>query len=190
MKFALLMSSGETVALASRLIGVGAQACTVLPENPLPACDFLIFDESVPLTGAKSRTETRRLCGEALSKGKPILAFLSPVAPVTPKCAVVMNELIGFSSAAVVTPAGASDILGLDEDDGDDEKIAREIGDDAFAIRAARLARALCTAHDLTFALVFDGDEERGVLFTGDAYDVITASSAENAVAELFRSAN
>lgn len=189
MKFALLTSNGEAVALASRLIAAGASACTAQTGAPLPASDWLLFDESVPLASPADRAETKRLLGEALSAGHPVFAFLSPAAPASPKCAVVMTELLGYSSAAAVTPFGASQILGLDGDPDADPKIAETLGDDEELCRFAALAKELAETYDLPFTLVFDPDGERGILFAGDAYDTVTAESIEGAIAELFRSA-
>lgn len=189
MKLALLASNGETVALASRLIGAGASACTARLGEPLPACDWLLFDESAPLASHLDRNATKLLLGEALANGKPLFAFLSPNAPATPKCAVVMTELLGYSSAAAATPSGTADILGIDADPSDDDGItAFSAGDDSLA-RMAALSRELSRCYDLTFSLIFDPDEDRGVLFAGNAYDIITATSIESAIAELFRSA-
>lgn len=189
MKLALLASNGETVALASRLISGGASACTAEIGKPLPTCDFLLFDESVPLSSSESRTAVKHLMGEALAAGKPLFAFLSPNAPVTPRCAVVMTELFGFSSAAALTPNGASDILGFDGNENGDSRILETFADDAFSVRAAALARETAEAFELTFALVFDPDEGRGVLFTGDAYSVVAAETIEGAIASLFATA-
>ncbi|MBR2906572.1 MAG: hypothetical protein IKC26_00830 [Clostridia bacterium] len=187
MKLALLASNGETVALASRLISGGASACTAEAGKPLPACDWLLFDESTPLSSTEARTATRHLLGEALAAGKPLFAFLSPNAPVTPKCAIVMTELLGFSSAAAVTPSGASDILGLDGNADSDPRISETFGDDVCLTHAAALAKELSDTFDLTFSLVFDPDESRGVLFAGDAYNTTVAESIEGAIASLFR---
>lgn len=189
MKLALLASNGETVALASRLISGGTSACTAEVGKPLPVCDWLLFDESAPLSSSDARLAVKRLIGEALAGGKPLFAFLSPNAPVTPKCAVVMTELIGFSSATAVTPSGAIDVLGLDGNEENDPRILEAFTDDELLSRAAALARELCETFELTFALVFDPDASRGVLFTGDAYNTIVAESIEGAIASLFRSA-
>lgn len=188
MKSALLMSNGETVALASRLIAAGVSVCTAQAKNPLPACDALFFDESIPLLSPEGRMNTKRLIGEALASRKPVIAILSPAAPVTPKCGVVMSELLSYSSAAVTTPNGAEEILGLDRET--DQEIDSKFEDNPSLARSAALAKALMEAHDLSFALVFDPDEGHGVLFAGDAYDMITAQSFENAVSELFYSAS
>lgn len=187
MKLALLASNGETVALASRLIAAGATACTARTGEALPSCDWLLFDESVPLSSPSERSAVKHLLGEVLSSGKPVFAFLSPNAPATPKCAVVMTELIGFSSGAAVTPSGASDILGIDCEPLTDPSIAAQYAESEALSRTAALARALAETHDLTFALVFDPDESCGVLYAGDAYDTITAESIEGAIAEIFR---
>lgn len=189
MKLALLMSNGETVALASRLIAVGASACTAQKDAPLPSCDWLLFDESTLIASKEDRNEAKRLLTEALSLGRPAFAFLSPSAPATPKCALTVTEALAFCSAAAATPSGASDVLGLDGEYENDTKIAETFGDDAVLSRTAALARDILTAHELSFSLVFDPDEGRGVLFAGDAYDTIAAESLEGAVAELFRSA-
>lgn len=189
MKFALLTSNGETVALASRLISGGASACTAEIDKPLPACDWLLFDESAPLSSPAGRTSVKALILEALSAGKPLLAFLSPNAPITPKCAVVMTEFLGFSSAAAVTPLGATDILGLENDGVSDEHIRELYFDDPSLLNAASLARSLVDMHDLTFSLVFDPDLSRGVLYDGGTYTTIEAESIEGAIASLFRSA-
>ena len=190
MKISLLASPGESVALASRLAVLGASPRIATPDSPLPECDWLIFDESHPLTSPSARTETRRLIGEALALSRPVFAFLSPNAPVTPKCAVTFTELLGYSSAASATPAAASDILGLDADPDSDPEIARVCGDDPSLSAMASLARLLAESYDLTFSLIFDPDENRGVLFLSGAYDIITAESIESAVAEIFASAN
>lgn len=189
MKFALLTSNGETVALASRLISVGASACTAEIDKPLPACDWLLFDESAPLSSQKGRASVKALLWEALSAGRPLLAFLSPNAPVTPKCAVVMTELLSFSSAATVTPIGATDILGLECDGASDEQIRDLYFDDPSLLNAASLARSLVDTHELTFSLVFDPDLSRGVLYDGATYTTIEEESIEGAIASLFRSA-
>ena len=190
MKLALLTSNGETVALASRLISGGASACTAEIDKPLPACDWLLFDESAPLSSPKGRASTKALLLEALSIGKPLLAFLSPNAPITPKCAVVMTELLGFSSAVAVTPLGATDILGL-ECDGASDEYARDLySDDLTLLNAALLAHSLVHTHELTFSLVFDPDISRGVLYDGGTYTTIEAESIEGAIASLFRPAS
>ena len=94
MKLALLMSNGETVALASRLIATGASVCTAQTDAPRPSSDWLIFDESIPLASPDERTATRKLIGNALVSGMPVFAFLSPAAPATPRCALVMSEML------------------------------------------------------------------------------------------------
>lgn len=189
MKIALLASNGETVALASRLAVLGASPRIASGDSPLPDSDWLLFDESLPISSPKGRSETRRLIGEALSLGRPVFAFLSPNAPVTPKCAVTFTELLSYSSAASATPASATELLGLDAEPDGDPEIVRLFGDDEGLMQLAALARALAEAHDLTFALIFEPDDNRGVLFASGAYDAITAESIESAVAELFRSA-
>ena len=188
MKLALLMSNGETVALASRLIAVGASACTVKLGSPLPASDWLMFDESIPLASLQDRADTRALIRDALVSGKPVFAFLSPSAPASPKCALVMSEMLAYSSAAAVTPFGAASILGLEGEYEGDAQIAAAFGDDEGSSQMAALAKELLETHELSFTLVFDPEGERGVLYTGDAFEEITAQSMENAVAELFRS--
>lgn len=190
MKLALLMSNGEAVALASRLAVMGASPRIASTEAPLPECDWLVFDESAPISSPAGRNATRRLIGEALSLGRPIFAFLSPTAPVTPKCAVAFTELLSFSSAACATPSGAADILGLDADPDSDPEIARLFGDDESLSSMAALARALLETYDLTFSLIYDPDTDQGILFASGAYDKISAESIESAVAELFRSAD
>ena len=187
MKLALLTSNGEAVALASRLIAGGASACTAEADKPLPVgADLLLFDESTPLLSREGRAATRALLFEALSKGKPTLAFLSPNAPATPKCAIAMTELLGFSSAAAFTPHGASEILGLDPDGSTDDTLRTLYGDDPLLSEAGALARAATLAHELSFALVFDPDASRGVLYDGSAYTTVEAESIEGAIASLF----
>lgn len=189
MKFALLMSNGETVALASRLAAVGITPCIAAPNEALPLSDLLIFDESVPLTSPDAKRNTFRLISEALSARKPVMAVLTDNAPVSPKCALTVNELLGFSSMAVVTPAGAREILGLDGEYESDPLIGETFGGDPVLSEAAALARDLVTAHELSFSLLFLPEENRGILYTGEAYDVIEAETLENAIAEIFRTA-
>lgn len=186
MKVALLASNGVTVALASRLIAGGVKASTVTDESSLEGCDWFLFEESIPLSSKEQRSETKKLIGSALLSGKPTFAYLTPNAPATPKCAVVMNELLSFSSAAAVTPSGATDILGVEiETISEEESEANE--SQALDARLSALARTLCETYEWTFALVFDPDEGRGVIFADGAYDVIIAQSMENAIAEVFQ---
>lgn len=181
------MSNGETVALASRLIAAGGSACTVQPNAPLPSCDWLLFDESIPLSSPTLRAETKRLLAEALSQGHPTLLFLSPCAPLTPKCAVIATELFAYASAAVATPNIATELLGLDGTVEENSEITKAFGDDSELCRMASLAEELAKTGDFVFSMIFDPDEARGVLFASDAYDAITADSIENAIAGLFR---
>ena len=190
MKLSLLMSNGEAVALASRLLVMGASPRIATADAPLPDCDWFVFDEGPLLASPAERASARRLVGEALSLGRPGLAFLSPNAPATPKCAVAFSELLSFASCAVVTPSCASEILGIDAEPGSDPEAVRALGDDEGLLLMAAFARTLLEENDLTFSLVFDPDAERGVLFASGAYDIITAESVESAVAELFRSAD
>jgi len=183
------MSNGETVALASRLIAVGENACTVQPNMPLPSCDWLLFDESTPLTSPALRAETKKLLTEALGAGRPTLLFLSPSTPLTPKCAVIATELFAYTSAAVTTPEIAMNLLGLEGVFEENSEIIATFGDDEPLCRMAALAEELSKTGDFVFSMIFDPEAERGVLFTADAYDTITAESIENAIAELFRSA-
>lgn len=187
MKLALLMSNGETVALASRLIATGASVCTAQTDAPLPSSDWLIFDESIPLASPDERTATRKLIGNALVSGMPVFAFLSPAAPATPRCALVMSEMLGYSSAAVATPRGASEILGLECDYESDEEIVKVFGDDEGALQMAALAKEMRKFYELSFTLIYDPDEERGILYTGESFEELHAESMENAVSELFR---
>ena len=189
MKFALLMSNGETVALASRLISVGASACTAQTGSPLPSSDWLLIDESTPLSSPQGRSESKRLLTEALSMGHPSMIFLSPNTPVTPKSAIVATELFAYTSAAVTTPDIAVNLLGLDGITEHHDEITRALGEDEALCRMAALAEELARANDFVFSLIFDPEECRGILFSADAYDVIAAESIESAIAEIFRTA-
>ena len=186
MKIALLASTGETVALASRLISSGNTVRTAFADESLPECDWFLFDESSPLSSKENRAHTKARIAEALSGGKPVLAILTENAPVTPKCAVAFSELLQFSSAAAITLSGAEEILGLDVDDDEVDRLPGSI-DDGYPADAALFAHALVTGYELTFGLVYDSEKQNGVLFADNAYDVITAESMENAIAELFR---
>lgn len=186
MNIALLASNGETVALASRLISSGNMVRTAFADESLPECDWFIFDESSPLSSKENRINTKARIAEALSLGKPVMAMLTENAPVTPKCAVAFSELLQFSSAAAVTLSGAEDILGLDLDDDEVDRLPGS-PDDGYPADAALFAHALVSTYELTFGLVYDAEHESGVLYANNTYDVITADSMENAVAELFR---
>ena len=98
-----------------------------------------------------------------------------------------MSELLGISSAAAVTPLGATDILGLEADGSDDERISSLFSDDPLLSFVSPLARTLVETHELSFAIVFDPDASRGVLYDGNTYTEIKAESIEGAIASLFR---
>lgn len=187
MKLALLMSNGETVALASRIIAAGSSACIAEIDSPLPSCDWLLFDESFPLSSPEHRKSVKRLLGEALSGGKPAFAVLTPGAPVTPKCALAVNEMLMYASALATTPTGAADILGMDGDTAADPSLGASLGEDLSLLRMGALARETAETHELSFVLIYDPEAERGVFFAGGAYDAITVGSFEDAIAEIFR---
>lgn len=180
MKLSLFVPKEQLILSAAHLSAAGISVMPLSPEDrfeeKLADTDWVFFSEGIPLLSSAAHKETRRLLSESLRQGKPVFACLSPDAPVTPKCALLMTELLQFSSAAAATAEGAVEILGLDP--------LSEEGEDP----AVTLARALCETFGLSFSLIFDPEEKRSVLFSGDSYDIIESDSMERAIAAIFRS--